>query len=201
MSKTTKILKILYPGKYDAEHFEHVSNVVIPMVNELILATSEDIMSIKAVHTIPKMAEPLKTADKLDCKIEIPQFKESEKHEIERNWKESQFGQSKHTRLGEDVVITAHSCRINTTWNYLNEFFASLQDETVISGLVSDAFSIKKARTLTNFYSDHPNFSCHIDKRKSGNVLVKDEVTLRQDTNINSDAGDIDAAGYNAQEE
>lgn len=192
ITKTTQILKILYPDNVPVECVNHVSTTVIPMVGSLVDMVMQD----EPVRIIPDTPKPVTVLEKFNVphevkvipnkKVDYPVFKETEKHDITSEWKETTFGgKSKHTRNNGDIAIIAPSCRVDTTWDYLKEYFDSLPDETVINDL--PGLGIIKYRTITNFYSYHPGFHCHIEMKNKFNVLIKDEVIINQDTNVDLD--------------
>lgn len=215
IKKATQILKILYPDRIRPEDLCEVYETVIPQIQNLIDGVdlgyhSEKLIELKHVEAvmdtpwmrdddspIPGERIPDVVTQKHPMSVDnIPlhTFTEEDKHEIDAEWTESAYSDCTYFKNGPSIVIKGDSSRIDTTWDYLNAFFDSLQDETIIKNI--DGLNKKKQATLARFYAAHPNFSCHVDKKGYTNVLVKDEVRLNTNTNGNGECGTMDVDSY-----
>lgn len=214
INKITEILKILYPYKVQPEDVCEVYENVIPQIQKLIdgvdlgynqsktdqvgVATLLSDIPIHLPCEIPDSAKS--TSEKQTIPDDkTPEhhftFKEDEKREVDDTWTESEFDNRTHFKNGQNMVIKGESSRIDTTWDYLNEFFNSLPDETVLVNI--EGLGKKKRVTLARFYVAHPNFSCHIDKKGYSNVLVKDEVRVNSPTNEIEESGGTGGEAFN----
>lgn len=224
IDKVIQILKVLYPNRIEPEDFFEILENIIPSIRKLIDGVdlgyhSEKLIErehVKAVADImvrksvpePQAAQPL--PDEPPYKVACPTlddekrgddratlfFNENEnKHIINGDWKESEYGGPVHYKNGDDIFIRGESCTISTSWEYLKEFFDYLPDETVLMRV--EGMNKKKLATLFRFFESHPNWSCHVEKSNGVNVFMKDEVRLNTNTNGNGECGTMDVDSFN----
>jgi len=220
IDKQTEILKILYPDRIRPEDLCEVYENVRPHIQNLIDGVDlgyhcTKTIELKHVDVIADMEwtrnedSPIQDERIQDVvtqkrpmsvdNISLHTFTEDDKHEIDTSWTELQFGKGTHYRRDDTLVIKGESSRIDTTWSYLNEFFNSLSEETIIRNV--DGLNKKKQKTLFKFYVSHPNFACHIDKNNNTNVFKKDEVRLNTNTNGNGECGTMNVDDFNGVSE
>ena len=203
ITKSRQILKILYPNKIDAEQFEDVVDIVMPMIHTLVRHASTPMIPLPPTEQLKTSIaiKPVTLSDNIeqcDDKNDVvtcsnPIFVEDEKHQIDETWESTLYGDTPFLRNGDKRVIRSDSCRIDTTWDYLCSFFDSLHDSVAVSTI--DGLNKKKVRALVRFFEEHPNFNCHIENKSGFNVLFKDEVHVHVKT-THDDAGTVDSEHY-----
>ena len=205
ITKTTQILEILYPDAIPIKHVEETAEKIkhiTPIINNLVVFVDSD----KSIYTIGAPSA-LKMSDKIadekpGHKKEIKsdeddkkdkRFIESERYLVDESWREIGYNESVHMKKDDCIRIKGDGCQIDTTWQYLNDYYQSLPDTVAIIHI--DGLNKKKQKTLAKFYEDHPNFQCHIDKFGGLNSLIKDEVHVSVKT-THDDAGTVDPEHY-----
>jgi hypothetical protein len=106
---------------------------------------------------------------------------------------------SKSPDGSEFIIRGKNNSRIPTTWDYLNDFFNSLPDVVRISNI--ENLGKHKAVTLCEFYKQHPNFDCDIEKYGYSNYIVKKEVTVNNITTTESRAWEAERNRYGIEVE
>lgn len=219
IDKLTKILKNLYPYGVDTSRICDIYENVIPEIRKLIISAE----NVHVAPTVPHMnladqIEPVFIGDHVPTepiKVETPVandldfvkpvqcdrgatifFNENnDKHATNEDWTKTEYGGPIHYKHGDDIFIRGDSCTINTSWEYLKEFFDCLPDETVLMRV--EGMNKKKLSTLFKFYEAHPNWSCHVEKSNGVNVFMKDEVRVNSVTAVSGDGGAMDIDSYN----
>lgn len=214
IDKELKIVQALFPYGVNTEEIRPIYETILPAVKELIeraetlrrqtnerAKATEPVMPPRPQYDNDDISTPDETPHVVTCVPEgvlddkaAPYFKETDKHTIDATWNESTYGDSTHLKNDGNVVIKGKYFRIDTTWDYLKQFYDELPDQVHVKTLAG--INTKKATALLKFYEDHPNFSCHIEKVGGSNALIKDEVYVNNSTHVDSDAGSIEAVGF-----
>lgn len=213
INKLNQILQVLYPYGVNTKDICEIYETVMPQIQKLIdgvdlgyhttelierdHAPEKQALSDEPTYPPYKVAGPTPDDEKRDndCGATIFFNENEHKHHIDDDWKETDYGGPIHYKNGDNIFIHGESCTISTSWSYLNEFFNSLQNETVLMRV--DGMNKKKISTLFKFYEAHPNFVCHVEKVNNVNVFKKDEVRVNTNTTGNGESGTMDADGFN----
>ena len=217
ITKTTQILEVLYPNVIPTSEFGFVATAILPDIKKLVdmvdtpqiheVQLEESKYSVQCTSApLPENLEPKTSAhdikhgeligienkkDVVTCYNQT--FTEHEKHLVDDSWSVSSYGGSAYVKKSNNIQIKGDGCLVNTSWEYLNDYYQSLPDVNAIIHI--DGLNKKKQKTLAKFYEDHPNFQCHVGKHDGLNSLIKDEVHVNTQTN-HDDAGTVDPEHY-----
>jgi len=136
----------------------------------------------KKMH-MPK--EPDEEVEEPIQEEELPEyeFKDSPLKQIPKRLCTTELEDLMYGKQGDAITIrTATGKHLNTSWNYLVDFYDRLPDVTRYGQITG--IDKHKRLVLMSFYEAHVNFKCKIvpDSLRKSKMLIKEDVSVKTDT-------------------